>query len=407
MSPKKSRTLFMLLFTLLAPFLLSGCWERRELNEMGFILGMGLDKAESGYRVTMQVVIPSAISSQTVGGTGGGGVPVVVSDFTVPTIYEADRQYSLLSSRSGYKGHIRVLVIGEELARAGIAETLDVLIRSREPRNDYYVMVAKDTTAKEVLKILTPMDKLPANKLFNAMDKSHKESARTVAVPLIKFIENLIYEGINPVLTGVEITGNAKEGDKKSNLEESTPRASLRYRSVAVFKKDKMIGWLSDGEVIGFNYISNNIVHSSGPIIGDDGRPIVIEALHSSTKRKVKIINGEPHIYIHVKAECNVEEVESRDNLESEKVITELEKKSEERIVYLMKSAAEQINEKYNVDIMGFGQMIYRAKPQAWAKLQQRKGEDYLKSLPVHYSASVSITRIGVTDKSFVDDIKE
>ncbi|MNY82455.1 hypothetical protein D3C86_2245600 [compost metagenome] len=56
---------------------------------------------------------------------------------------------------------------------------------------------------------------------------------------------------------------------------------------------------------------------------------------------------------------------------------------------------------------MGFGQMIYRAKPQAWAKLQQRKGEDYLKSLPVHYSASASITRIGVTDKSFIDDIKE
>ncbi|MCE3200017.1 Ger(x)C family spore germination protein [Paenibacillus sonchi] len=404
---KKSRTLCMLLLALLAPLLLSGCWERRELNEMGFVLGMGLDKAESGYRVTMQVVIPSAISSQTVGGTGGGGVPVVVSSFTVPTIYEADRQYSLLSSRSLYKGHIRVLVIGEELARAGIAEALDVFKRSREPRNDFYVMVARDTTAEEVLKILTPMDKLPANKLFYALDKSYKSSARTVAVPLNEFIENLIYEGINPVLTGVEITGNAKEGDKKSNLDESTPKATLRYRSVAVFKRDKMIGWLKDNEVVGYNYISNKIVHSSGPVPGNDGMPVVIEALHTSTKRKVKVIDGEPHIYIHVRAECNVEEVESKDNMESEKVITELEKKTEERIIYLMKSAVEQINENYNEDIMGFGQMIYRAKPQAWARLQQRKGEDYLKSLPVHYSASVSITRIGVTDKSFIGDIKE
>ncbi|MEC0167315.1 Ger(x)C family spore germination protein [Paenibacillus graminis] len=407
MSSKKSRTLSILLLALLAPLLLSGCWERRELNEMAFVLALGLDKAESGYRVTMQVVIPSAISSQTVGGSGGGGVPVVVSSFNVPTIYEADRKYSLLSSRSGYKGHIRALVIGEELARAGIAETLDVLNRSREPRNDYYVMVAKDTTAEEVLKVLTPLDKLPANKLFSAMDKAYKESARIVAVPLNAFIENLISEGINPVLAGVEVTGDAKEGGKKSNLDESTPKATMRYHSVALFKKDKMIGWLNDNETIGYNYITDKVVKASGPIPGDDGRPIVIEALHTSTKRKVKIIGGEPHIYIHVQAECNIEEVQSRDNLESEKVITELVKKTEERIISRMESAVKQVNKDYNVDIMGFGQMIYRAEPQAWARLQQRKGDDYLKSLPIHYSASVSITRIGVTDNSFIKDIKE
>ncbi|MNW60069.1 hypothetical protein D3C74_380270 [compost metagenome] len=168
-----------------------------------------------------------------------------------------------------------------------------------------------------------------------------------------------------------------------------------------------MIGWLNDNETIGYNYITDKVVKASGPIPGDDGRPIVIEALHTSTKRKVKIIGGEPHIYIHVQAECNIEEVQSRDNLESEKVITELEKKTEERIISRMESAVKQVNKDYNVDIMGFGQMIYRAEPQAWARLQQRKGEDYLKSLPIHYAASVSITRIGVTDNSFIKDIKE
>ncbi|MNC53442.1 hypothetical protein D3C75_1028500 [compost metagenome] len=102
-----------------------------------------------------------------------------------------------------------------------------------------------------------------------------------------------------------------------------------------------------------------------------------------------------------------MQEVESKDNLGSEKVITELEKKSEERIIFLMKSAVEQINEDYNVDIMGFGQMIYRANPGAWARLKRMKGDNYLKSLPIHYSASVTITRIGVTDKSFIGDMKE
>lgn len=267
MSPIKSKVLRLLL-ALLIPLLLSGCWERKELNEIAFILGMGLDKAESGYRVTMQVVIPSSISSQTAGGTSGGGVPVVVSSFTVPTIYESDRQYTLISSRTAYKGHIRVLVIGEELARAGIAEILDVLKRSREPRNDYYVMVAKGTTAEEALKVLTPLDKIPANKLFSSLDKSYKISAKTTAVSLNKFVDDLLYVGINPVLTGVEVVGNASEGDKMSNLEQSVPKASLKYRSLAVFKKDRMVGWLSDEETSGYNYITDNVVKTSGNLIG-------------------------------------------------------------------------------------------------------------------------------------------
>ncbi|MDY8026334.1 Ger(x)C family spore germination protein, partial [Paenibacillus polymyxa] len=150
MSPKNRKTVFRLLLVLLVPMLLSGCWERQELNEMAFVLGMGLDKAESGYKVTLQVVIPSAIASQAAGGTGGAGVPVIVSSFTVPTIYEAQRKYNLVSARASYYGHIRILVIGEELARAGIKEVLDMLKRSREPRNDFYAMVAKDTTAEDV-----------------------------------------------------------------------------------------------------------------------------------------------------------------------------------------------------------------------------------------------------------------
>lgn len=209
------------------------------------------------------------------------------------------------------------------------------------------------------------------------------------------------------MLTGVEVVGNASEGDKMSNLEQSVPKASLKYRSLAVFKKDRMVGWLSDEETSGYNYITDNVVKTSGNLIGDDGRPIVIEAIRTTTKRKMKMVGGEPHIYIHVKAECNVQEVHSKDNMEAESVIRQLERKSEERIILRMETAVKQINERYNVDIMGFGQMIYRANPKAWVRLQQTKGDNYLKSLPVHYKATMTINRIGITDKSFIDDVKE
>lgn len=393
---------------LVLPMLLSGCWERKELNELAFVLALGLDKAESGYKVSMQVVIPSSITSQGAGGSGAGGVPVVTYDFTVPTIYESLRKFNLVSSRSPYLGHIRVLVIGEELAREGLGETLDVLKRSREPRMDFFMLVARNTTAENVLKVLTPLDRLPANKLFNALDKSYKVSAKTAAVTLDKFIEDALCEGENPVLTGVEVQGSPEAGGEKINIEQTIPRARLSYNGVAVFKRAKMLGWLDDNEIVGYNYVIDNVSKNTGHIKDkDNGSLVIIEVLSTTTRRKVKIIGGEPHIYLKVEAVSNVEEVEGSGKLDSENKIRQLEEESEDRIIERMRRSVEKVNERFNADIFGFGQSIYRSHPRIWAKLLEQNKEGYLKTLPIHYDASVTINRIGTIDNSFLDDIKE
>lgn len=68
MNKKLARGVLRLMLALQFTLVLSGCWERNELNEIAFVLGIGIDKAEKGYTVSMQVVIPSAITSQTNGG---------------------------------------------------------------------------------------------------------------------------------------------------------------------------------------------------------------------------------------------------------------------------------------------------------------------------------------------------
>lgn len=390
---------------LLLPMLLSGCWERKELNDLAFVLGLGLDKVEDGYKVSMQVVIPSSITSQSAGGSGGSGVPVVLYSFKVKTIYESLRKFNLVSPRSPYLGHIRVLVIGEELAREGVAETLDVIKRSREPRMDFYAMVARKTTAENVLKVLTPLDRLPANKLFNSLDKSYRISSKTVAVTLDEFIEDLLYEGRNPVLTGVELQGDPEAGGDKANVERVNPDTRLHYKSVAIFRKDKLIGWMDDDVTVGYNYIIDNVTKNTGYFKDKNGSLIVMEALETTTKRKVKIIDGEPHIFLSVQALSNVEEIEGPDKIDTEDKIHELELKAQERIVERMETAVKNITENYKVDIFGFGQSVYRKSPRVWSKLKEQ--ENYLANLPIHYKASVTINRIGTIDNSFVDQIKE
>ncbi|WP_028592563.1 Ger(x)C family spore germination protein [Paenibacillus massiliensis] len=393
----------MLFLPLTLSLFLTGCWERQELNELAFIVGVGIDKLGDKYNVSMQAVIPSEVA----GKSSGYSTPVTIYQNTVDNVYDALREFTLMSPRQSYLGHIRVLIIGEELAREGISPVLDVFKRSREPRMDFYVMVARDSQAAEILSVLTPLEKLPANKLFNSLDRSSKATATTTTATLDQIIEDLFARGLSPVLTGVIIDGGVGEGMEHSNVESVEPKTKLRYRGIAIFQKDKMVGWLDEKEAIGYNYMTDKVVTNTGFVMGTDDRPIIMEALRTSTDREVKFIDGRPHIYIKVKTISNVQDVPSEMDIGTTEAMNYLTKEAEEKTVKLMQTAYNRILSKYNIDAMGFGHLIYQHNPQAWFKFRGKYGDDYLAEIPVHFSAKIRITRIGTLDKSFRSEVKE
>ncbi|MED4179591.1 hypothetical protein [Priestia megaterium] len=44
--------------------LLSGCWSSRELNELAITVAVGIDKAEDGIIVTVQLINPGDIQAK-------------------------------------------------------------------------------------------------------------------------------------------------------------------------------------------------------------------------------------------------------------------------------------------------------------------------------------------------------
>ncbi|UZM97818.1 hypothetical protein OL548_22945 [Lysinibacillus sp. MHQ-1] len=42
--------------------LLSGCWSKRELNELAIVVALGIDKVEDEFEITVQIVDPSEVS---------------------------------------------------------------------------------------------------------------------------------------------------------------------------------------------------------------------------------------------------------------------------------------------------------------------------------------------------------
>lgn len=391
-----------LLAGIVAATMLSGCWNRKELNDLGIQMGAAVDKIGNQYKLTVQVVVPGEVTNRY---SQGAFSAVTLYKSSGDTLFTAYRRLTETSPRKIYGAHTRALILGESVAKEGISNVLDLFIREPEVRSDFYVLVAKDTSAENVLRVLTPMEKIPANTLHHSMDTSSKTWAPTATVTLDTLVERLITEADNPVLTGIRVIGSTALGEGKQNVEEIDPDAKLRLAGLAVFRKDRLVGWLDEEESKGYNYIKNEVTSTAGEVECPEGGLVSLETLRSHTTMKGKVVRGKPHIDIRIDDESNIAEVACKIEL-NDQTARLLEKKLENRKIELMSKAVAAAKQKYKVDIFGFGQAIYRADPKAWSGLKAG-WEQTFPTVEVNYDVHVYIRKMGQTRESIRANLKE
>lgn len=142
----KPGTLLRLLLCLpLLSVLLSGCWDDRELNELGITSGSAYDWEDNQWKATYQVINPSSGASG-MGGSGGGSTsspPFLTFTVKGRTIMEAIERTNLTSTREMFFSHSRITVIGESLARHGINQLIDMFLRKQDARETVFVFISQ------------------------------------------------------------------------------------------------------------------------------------------------------------------------------------------------------------------------------------------------------------------------
>ncbi|MGA9175302.1 MAG: Ger(x)C family spore germination protein, partial [Thermoactinomyces sp.] len=139
-------------------FPLSGCWNYFELNELAFVTAIGYDQGKDyPYRLTLQVVNPNNMIQQPTGGGGVGGSPITIYVGEGNNIVEAIQNASNKVSRRMIFSHTQVAVIGEDLARKGIAPLFDAKERNLEGRINIPVLIARGTKAENVVSALSSL----------------------------------------------------------------------------------------------------------------------------------------------------------------------------------------------------------------------------------------------------------
>ncbi|MFE5317065.1 Ger(x)C family spore germination protein [Paenibacillus sp. NPDC056579] len=388
---------------LLTMVLLTGCWNRRELNDLAIVVGMGIDKIGDRYEVTIQVVMPAEVAPLK-GGTSGRA-PVTIYHATGDTVFEAIRRMTTMTPRKAYFAHVRMFLIGEEAAKAGVSNLLDFISRDHELRTDFYFAVAKGALAKDLLSIYTMLEKIPANKMFNSIEVSQKTWAPSVSVTLDELIRDLVSNGKNPVLTGIEIVGNKEEGKLKSNVERIDLPTKVQYTGLAVFKKDKLVGWLDEYESKGYSDITDKLQSTVIEVACPQGGKLGVEIIRSKTTMNPEVKDGKPAMRLKTRSEANISDVECKIDVTKSGTIDELEKRIEEKVKMNSRLSIKKA-QKLNSDIFGFGSSFHLNYPSYWDKIEQN-WDRYFQHLPVHLEVEITIKRLGTIGEPLQNKIKE
>ncbi|MFP3125852.1 Ger(x)C family spore germination protein [Ectobacillus funiculus] len=391
---RKRRNLLILCICLVS--ILSGCWSSTELNEMAIATAIGIDRSKEGYLLSVQVINPAEIAGKTV----TNRTEVVTFKATGTTVFEALRKITTKAPRKVYIAHLREIVFGEKFAKEkGIRKALDFFSRDHNTRTDFFIVVAKNTTAYNVLKVQTQLEKIPGNKLFNSLEASENSWASTKAVKLDELISSLVSEGKQPVLTGVRVEGDSESGGRKWNVESTTPKTTLVLDNIGVFKDDKLIGWLSLNESKGFNYITDNVENTIATIPCEKQR-LSIETIKSKTDIKGIVENGKPKILLDVSMEGNINDTECKIDLLKQKNIKKLEKKYANNIKEKIEATIRKTQEDFQSDIFGFGEAIQRADYDAWQDLKGNWDESFV-NLEITVKVDGKIHNLGTVTDSF------
>ncbi|MDB5053682.1 MAG: germination protein Ger(x)C [Bacilli bacterium] len=387
--------------------LLTGCWDRLEIETRAVILAIGIDEAKPEHemersnathlnkksfteptagsvRITVQIAVPGRIPLGP-GGGGGGQTesakrPVWVLSSAGETIDEALMNLQQQLADRLFFGHLRVIVVSESVARKGIVNLNDYFRRQPEVRRTAWMAVSKGE-AREFMTATPELERVPTLYLLATMDQAVKMGKLPNDFLGIFFSSSSAkgQEGYLPYL-------NLK---KQSNIE---------IAGLAYFKSDKMVG-ATNALQIG-NFMTMKQMNPGGynvleQIPGTE-TAVMFQSTHRKAKITVDIKDGKPHATIKCLIEGDVREKSNENFKLTEESSKKIEEKVKEDGVKAFKKLIKQ-TQKDGSDIFGFGEYIRATQPAYWNReiKSKEKWESMYQDISFDVNLRVKIRRIG------------
>ena len=306
----------------------TGCYNYRELNDLGITTSVGISKKGDTYNLVIEVLKTETLSSDE------NKIETILYESSGSTIQEALRRAILLSPKRLYANHLYMILIDEEVARDGISSVMDLFFRDAESRKQFYVLISKD----DIKKVLKNSDGITAKSLVERLKVNDDYLSNTTPITFSKLLTKYVNPNIEMVIPSVKLDNN-----------------DVVISNTGIFKGDKLVGYIDEHESLYYSLIMNNVSDT------------VLTSLYKNEYTTIEIDNTDTAINVSnntfkIKIDLSgyIAEINSKVDLTNPKVIEEIETTFEKdlkcRISYFIKN----IINKYDTDIFGFKDLIYK-----------------------------------------------
>lgn len=349
------------LLSVLVVCLLTGCWDREELEDKAYVIGLGLDqsKEEGKIKVTMLIANPEVGSMQG----GGGSVEKAkeIITFDANDFITAKGTANAVISRSISYDLLKVIVVSEEFAKDPLLiKTLYDTRKDKEIRLDSSLAVSKEKAYKYFLKNKPRMETRP-HKYFQFMIDHGVENGLIPDSTLFRFFKTL--EGGNDLFLAM-YTSTKRQKSPEIKGEDEYVAGELnvtgdlddtQFLGSAVFKNGKMIDKLSGQHTRIINTLDDttNIddILISTPDFFSNKKEHMAFRLLKPDKNKVKMNFKEPKPKIDITVPFSIEVLvnPSMVNLKDEKN----QRKLKQKLTDFLTSTMEEVMTKSQTELKG------------------------------------------------------
>lgn len=379
---------------ILSCVLLSGCWDKVEIDRLNFISAIAIDPGEDiekekelkninskdsfveGQIKKINVTYGFPDISMLGPGKSGSAQEKYINTQAY-SMEDASSEAMAKSSRDIYMGHSKLLILSSDLLeyKDTVKEIVDYL--QRNPNiNRMMDIVVSEGKAEDYIKF-KPMTENSTTYYISGLMANSKRNSRIMSINLNEFLI-LLSENGNVLLPRITL-------DKEKN--------ELILNGAAIIKNYELSGYFTPLELLNVQLLSDKF-NIGKKVIYNDGHPV--DYIISGYERKIKVeeegnklvininlnLEGQINGYYVDKKILGKEELKNLQNTFNNSISEECEK-----VMQIAKG-------EFEIDPFGVREHIEKFNPHLWNKIKKEWAEKY-KNATVKVNVNTEIRRVG------------
>ncbi|MFC5450295.1 Ger(x)C family spore germination protein [Paenibacillus aestuarii] len=381
----RPKVFFRIVTILSCLMLTTSCWDRVEIDQRGFVVGVAIDPdehAKNSQKGTYQFVVPAGLKQNSRGASDSSQKAFFNLTSSEQSMSSLAGKIANLTSRSPYFEHLKLVIISNEVARSGshMADILDFFLRNNEMRRGVQILISEGNAA-DMLKINANIEPMPVD-YINSIAKNNMKTNFMLPQSRIGDVHEYLVKHRSFAIQKIKIENG-----------------SVNLQGAAIFDghSKNFIGFLSGAETQGLNFITGDI---KGGIVEAVINGSSVDYLIKQYKRKISLENTDPnHLKFHIQLLSEGTLDKSKANLDplDATVSHNFEEKFQKEMVTAAMKTVKKLQQTYKKDALGLGAYLYQNHYQIWKKVQDNweQGQNLFSQAEVDIEATAILRRVG------------